>query len=274
MKNQIRILSHEGFWQMMSFVITTEDGKIIVIDGGYHDDADKLLHELQALSGEEKPHVDAWFLTHAHCDHINALVQLYQTRPDDFSCGGIYYCFPSVQYFEKYERDSVPTISNFYKTLPSFASIAHTVSTGDEYTVGAARFEILQTYDDEVTEDIVNNSSTVIRMYLGGKSVLFLGDAGIIAGNRLAARYGDKLQSDYCQMAHHGQDGAEKNLYECVRPSVCIWCAPEWLWNNDRGGGFDTDIFTTVTTRRWMDEIGTVKKNYVMFQEDQTIEIE
>jgi hypothetical protein len=59
-----------------------------------------------------------------------------------------------------------------------------------------------------------------------------------------------------------------------VRPSVCIWCAPEWLWNNDRGGGFDTDIFTTVTTRRWMDEIGTVKKNYVMFQKDQTIEIE
>ena len=58
---------------MMSFVITTEDGKIIVIDGGYHDDADKLLRELQTLSGKEKPHVDAWFLTHAHEDHINAL---------------------------------------------------------------------------------------------------------------------------------------------------------------------------------------------------------
>ena len=96
MKNQIRMLSHEGFWQMMSFVITTEDGKIIVIDGGYHDDADKLLRELQTLSGKEKPHVDAWFLTHAHEDHINALVQLYQTRANDFSCDGIYYCFPSV----------------------------------------------------------------------------------------------------------------------------------------------------------------------------------
>ena len=132
----------------------------------------------------------------------------------------------------------------------------------------------MQTYDDEVTDDIVNNSSTVFRMCLGGKSVLFLGDAGVVAGNRLVASHGEALKSDYCQMAHHGQDGAEKNVYALVRPSVCIWCAPEWLWNNDRGEGFDSDIFQTVITRRWMDEIGTVKQNIVMCSQDHVIDLD
>ena len=273
MKNEIRMLAHQGFWQMMSFIITTEDEKVIVIDGGYSEDAQKLLRELRAITGKEKPHIDAWFLTHAHNDHIFAFAELYENHPDAFTCDGVYYCFPSAQYIGKYESGSLPTIERFRRLLPKFADIAVTVSTGDVYEIGKAAFTVLQTVDTTVTEDIVNNSSTVLRMTLGGKSVLFLGDAGIEAGNRLVERYGDALRSDYCQMAHHGQDGAEKNVYERVRPTACFWCTPEWLWNNDRGDGFDTDIFFTVQTRRWMDEIGTVKHNYITKDGDQTVQL-
>ena len=258
MKNALHMLANVGFWQTMSFVITTRNGRIIVIDGGRREDAQHLLDYLRVVSGSEKPHVDAWFLTHAHDDHIDAFVEIMENRADECSVGAVYYCFPSVQYFEKYEASSAPTLRAFYALLPRLGTKAQTVSTGDVYRVGDACFEVLQTYDDTVTEDIVNNSTTVLRLVQHGKTVLFLGDAGAMAGARLLARYGEGLKSDVCQMAHHGQDGVDRDVYEAIRPETALWCAPLWLWDNDfEGSGFDRSIFLTVRVREWMAEIGT-----------------
>lgn len=264
MKNELHLLSPVGYWQNMSIIVTTRNGRLTVVDGGRREDAQKLLDYLVAVSGSKKPHVDAWFLTHAHDDHIDAFVEIMENRSDECSVGAVYYCFPSVQYFEKYEPASAPTLRGFYSLLPRIGGIAHTVSTGDTYRVGDAVFEVLQTYDDTVTEDIVNNSSTVLRLKQSGKTVMLLGDAGRIAGARLLARYGDSLKCDVCQMAHHGQDGVARDVYEALRPETALWCAPEWLWNNDRfGKGFDTDVFLTVRVREWLEEIGTVKQHLV-----------
>ncbi len=41
-------------------------------------------------------------------------------------------------------------------------------------------------------------------------------------------------------MAHHGQAGATKQLYEAIAPKICLWPTPEWLWNNDAGNGKNT----------------------------------
>ncbi|MBQ8309680.1 MAG: MBL fold metallo-hydrolase [Clostridia bacterium] len=277
MKNRIYMFDNAENRQMMSFIITTEDRKTIVIDGGYDEDAEKLLTKLKKITQSDRPHVDAWFLTHAHGDHINALATLLENAPADFTCGGYYYCFPSVQYFEKYERESVPRLSRFYANLPKIASVAHTVSTGDCYRIGTASFEILQTYDDTETEDIVNNSTTVIRMALNGKTVLFLGDAGAKAGDRLVARYGKALKSDICQTAHHGQDGAKREVYEMIRAHTCLWCAPYWLWENNQFYSSDpalngTGPFTTLETRAWVAEFGCTT-NYVAKDGDQIIEL-
>lgn len=273
MKNAIYMLQNTGFWQIMSFIVTTKNGRIIVIDGGQRGDADHLLDMLKKVSGSRKPHVDAWFLTHAHDDHINAALEILENRMDECSCGGVYYCFPSVQYLEKYEPGSAPTLRDFYTLLPRIAHIAHTVSTGDVYKIGDARFEVLQTYDDTVTEDIVNNSSTILRLSQNGKTALFLADAGIKAGERLLSRYGDALKSDVCQMAHHGQEGVDRPVYEAIRPSTALWCAPDWLWDNDiEGKGFDTSIFLTVRVREWMREI-CAPVNIVMKDGDAEIEL-
>ena len=273
MKNTIHMLAQTGYWQMQSFVVTTKSGKIIVIDGGRREDAQHLLDHLRAVSGAQKPHVDAWFLSHAHTDHIDAFVEIMENRSDECSVEAVYYAFPSVQYFEKYEADSAPTLRDFYGLLPRIGHVVHTVSTGDVYRVGDAVFEILQTYDDTVTEDIVNNSSTVLRMTLGGKVTLFLGDCGQRAGARLLARYGDALRADVCQMAHHGQDGVDRDVYEAIRPETAFWCAPLWLWDNDMDGkGFDSSIFLTVRVREWMDAIGT-KNHLVMKDGDTSLEL-
>ena len=57
---------------MMSYVLRTTGGAVIVIDGGSRDDAPFLRDFLHPLGGR----VTAWFLTHPHYDHIDALTEL------------------------------------------------------------------------------------------------------------------------------------------------------------------------------------------------------
>lgn len=138
--------------------------------------------------------------------------------------------------------------------------------------MGDAEFEILYTPNPAYTGNAVNNSSVVLRMHMGGKTVMFLGDLGIEAGEQILAEYGDGLQNDYCQMAHHGQNGVTRAVYEAVRPKGCLWCTPDWLWDNDLGNGFNTAQFKTVEVRGWMDEL-KAEIHYVMKDGDQRIRL-
>lgn len=59
--------------QMNSYVIRTGvQNKVIVIDGGMTSDATPLTDFLQTLGN----HVDMWFVSHQHPDHIGALTQI------------------------------------------------------------------------------------------------------------------------------------------------------------------------------------------------------
>lgn len=271
MENVLYMLAPAKGAQMNSFIIRTSDEKIIVIDGGYRNDAEKLLCKLKEITGEEKPHIDGWFLSHAHADHIEAFMELVENYEGKFSFDKVYYCFPSFQYFEKYESDCAYTVAEFYTLLPKFAEKACTITQDDRYEIGSAAFDILYTADPAFKNNAVNNSSTVFRMTLCGQTVLFLGDAGIEAGRKLLTMYKDKLKSDYCQMAHHGQNGVEREVYAAIAPRAALWCTPQWLWDNNVGKGYNTHIFKTVIVREWMNELG-VKENYVIKDGDQRIE--
>ena len=265
MNNSIHLLHSQTPIQMESFIITTADGKIIAIDGGHREDARYFVDYLKKLTGEIKPRVDAWFLTHSHKDHVSAFFEVVQNMSDEIEIGKVYYNFPSVQFLLRgHDRNAAKTAEEFYGILPLFADKICIVSSGDTYEIGEAKIEILYTTDPEITSNATNNSSTVFKMTLGGKTALFLADCGAEAGNKILAKYAGTniLDCDICQMAHHGQQGVTKEFYEAVRPEICLWCTPKWLWENDAGKGFNTHVFKTVEVREWMEELG-VKKNYI-----------
>lgn len=265
MNNSIHLLHSQTPIQMESFIITTADGRIIAIDGGHREDARYFVDYLKKLTGEERPRIDAWFLTHSHKDHVSAFFEVVQNMSDEVEIGKVYYNFPSVQFLLRgHDRNAAKTAEEFYGLLPLFADKICIVSSGDTYEIGEAKIEILYTTDPEITSNATNNSSTVFKMTLGGKTALFLGDCGVQAGDKILAKYAgtDMLDCDICQMAHHGQQGVTKEFYEAVRPEICLWCTPKWLWENDAGKGFNTHVFKTVEVREWMEELG-VKKNYI-----------
>ena len=82
----------------------------------------------------------------------------------------------------------------------------------------------------------------IIKMSINDKSMIFLADTGKESGEKLLINQGDKLKANIVQMAHHGQNGVNKNVYEKIQPKICLWPTPEWLWNNDPGTGYNTEI--------------------------------
>lgn len=243
--------------QMMSYIFRGENGELAVMDGGNWGDGEHLLEALRAVSGCRSPHIAAWLMTHAHSDHVDAFQYLMDRHPGDFSVEKLYYCFPSQPYLDAYEPEEAHTLREMTERMGKMApDMLHQVCVGEEIAVGELHFTVLLTPDEVPLANVVNNASVVYRLEGGGLQALFLGDLGVEGGERLLSLYGDTLASDMVQMAHHGQNGVDRPVYEAIRPDICLWPTPSWLWDNDPGSGYNTGIWKTLCVRAWMREIG------------------
>ena len=240
-----------------SFIITTDDGKVIVVDGGARTETDYFIEYLKAVTGRKKPHIDAWFLSHPHDDHCEVFNEIVGNRPNVLSFDKVYANFAEASYYEGKDDWAFKVLTDYYRNLPRFADKAAELHEGDVFNVGSAKFTVYYTFNPEWTN--CNEASTIMKMELGGTSMMFNGDAGTNAGNYVVEKYGDALKCDYCKMAHHGQDGVGQNFYQAVDPDVCIWPTPSWVYENTNGN------LKTFETRAWVEELG-VKKEYKSFE--------
>ena len=92
-------LPNQTSTQMMSYIMKADDGSVIVIDGGNAGDADYLVERIRAARPDGK--VAAWFLTHLHSDHVNALCRIMTEKPGAVSVESVYFHFPPMEWFEK-----------------------------------------------------------------------------------------------------------------------------------------------------------------------------
>lgn len=125
----------------------------------------------------------------------------------------------------------------------------------------------------QLSSDPINNSSMVYMVDTGEKKILFLGDMGDMGGRYLLKMAGDRLKADIVQMAHHGQNGVDKEVYKAVAPGLCLWPTPQWLWDNDNGGGYDSGPWRTLETRKWIEDL-KIEQNYVLKDGDIILQVE
>lgn len=243
--------------QMMGYLIRTPH-HLLIIDGGNSGDAPFLREQILENGG----HVDMWLLTHCHDDHYTALAEILKD-PQGVTIDKIYYHFPSYEWLKTVEpNEPIDIIFHWINSSPDLFQVIY---ENDVLKIDGLRIEVLNdpmdfqqfTTPSPNGGSSVNDTSLVFRLsFPNGKIALFLGDLGMRAGNLLAERYGNALKSDIVQMAHHGQNGAEENVYQLIQPTVCMWTAPMWLYNNDRGNGFNTHHYKTVIVRGWMEKLG------------------
>lgn len=127
-------LASQGPQQMMSYILRTKSGKLAVIDGGNHLDTDYLLEFLRSIS-QGKPVVEAWFLTHAHSDHVDAFLDIQREHAGEVDIRHVYYRFPDEGFIAAYEPGDVHTIREWNDLLPRFERLCVPVEEGQRIQV-------------------------------------------------------------------------------------------------------------------------------------------
>jgi beta-lactamase superfamily II metal-dependent hydrolase len=239
---------------MMSYVLGSGSGKVIVIDGGMTGDAPYLRRFLAARGN----HVHAWFLSHPHPDHVDALTAILND-PRDLKIDTIYGSLPSEDWVARHEPEPpacLHSVQAFNRALREAGRHVVELCLGQAIEIDGVRIEVLGVKNPEITSNALNNSSVVLRVSDEAKSVLFLGDLGVEGGEKLLrSPYRSRLHVDYVQMGHHGQAGVNEALYQVVRPTYCLWPTPRWLWDNDSGGGKGSGPWRTLEVRAWMKKL-------------------
>ena len=252
--SKLTLLANRTNSQMLSVLVETNQGKLIMVDGGTEGDAAHLVETLAAKGG----HVDAWLITHPHSDHVGALDYILRHPECGISVDGIYYSFTDLSWYQEYEPSRaglVEQVMGTFAALPQ-EKLHGDIQKGQEILVDNVKITVMNKPYLHARHAI-NNCSVAYMLDINGRKALFLGDMSAEAGKQLIAENAaESVKCDIVQMAHHGQDGVGLEVYKVLQPEICLWCAPEWLWNNDSGSGLDTGNWKTLETRRWMAQLG------------------
>lgn len=247
--------------QKMAYVLKTSTGHTVVFDGGYGKDVPYLVDLVKKECGGK---IDAWFLTHAHIDHCGCIAEYAQKHQGELEIKNLYYNFPSQEWLDKTEPGSKDETKVIFEGLAKYEGAKRAPEVNEVFEFGPLKIKCLNDFDTNLTMNSINNSSITFRLDVAGKSILILGDLGREGGDRVVELQGaDVLNCDFCQMAHHGQNGVKREFYDLVKPKVGLWPTPKWLWHVDSGKGYGSGPWATLETRAWMDQL-LVETHYVM----------
>lgn len=261
-------MEENGNTNSMGYFIITPKNELIFIDGGRDIDS-QLVKSYIDKFGSGK--VDHWFITHPHTDHVGALLKLLDEE-NNLEIENIYYSFLEDEWYKENDTRGYESSHAMIENLNN-KKIHNKVECieGQVIEIDNIKVDIIRTPNPEITNsDNGNDASMTFKITATDvdKSIIFLGDSYIYASKELLEGNKDILKSDSVQMAHHGQNGVTKEVYEAISPSVCFFNCPKYLYDNDKGLGYNTGKWQTVEVRRWMDDLETV--NYKAFNGDQT----
>ena len=214
------------------YTIHNPDKGLIVVDGGWTDDADYVREILNSLGNE----IDAWILTHPHQDHIGAFNAIYSNL-QNIKINNIYTVeMASPEKCKKRASwDSIDTYNDFLNlNIPHIQYLY----SGDSLQIFDLTFDIYSTYDDSVKElshDYLNDGSMMFKVTGPSESFLFCSDVGKSMSDELLERWGENLKADYLQMGHHGYGGLNDDFYQMVQPEIAFFDAPDWLMYDTTG---------------------------------------
>ena len=224
--------SYFGFDCGMTYVIRLCDGRFVLIDSGMgeFDEAEHLLDILQKQNVlDSKPVIALWFITHPHTDHFLLFVKLMKQYRDRFELQRLAYNWAPL------EMASAPSdLPQFNEVIAQLQGVQRiTVRSGQHYSLGGAVFDVLYAFDDMLPGYIhgLNITSIVMRMELGGRRFLWLGDAMQLVADYICSRYEeDSLRCEIMQVGHHGYSGGSDQLYRIVDPEYLLWPCPNFWY--------------------------------------------
>lgn len=249
----------------MSYLLQLSDGRFIIIDGGNSDgtittakqdengkwvigdtvstdDTKRLYDTMVAMkpAGHRVPTVALWIVTHTHGDHMHLAVEFLKKYKNQINLDMVGFNFPA------FGEDNVALGAYSEVLATNFRSVVKQnfpeakewiMHTGQQMFLPGCEIEVFVTQEDYVctgkklTDD--NELSLTLRITLGNTSFLVMGDTYPTNGDFMAKAYGNALESDILQLAHHGFNGGVEAMYKYVDPKICFWACDQFRFEKD-----------------------------------------
>ncbi len=253
----------------MSYILQLTDGSFVIWDGGWATDAAELYLFLKQKAPQgSTPHIRMWIFTHLHGDHSNCYLEFAEEYADGVKLDYVGVNIPELH--SDNEGESVYSSGKLTKALAKFKSAQLVkLHTGMLLRMPGADIEVLLTHEDLGVNNLYstkrNDQSVVTRILAKTDRVMLPGDAEIVAGDYVVARYGDYLQSNYVQVAHHGsiKNPTCLDFYKYVKPSYVLFPGAQSRYNENKN----------TTENKYLINLVGQKNVFVADGADKTIEL-
>ena len=214
----------------LSYVITLEDGRFIVYDGGYENPNDsQILYEYMRDTNKREglPVIAAWVFTHSHGDHYGAFKSFTGKHKNDVVIEAFVLNTGKDSCYTGGGHDSfLESVDGYAKTYYKTEQVIK-LHVGQQLYFGNVTIEGIYTHEmfhfDDRNLTNENSATLITRVWMDGVSFMMLGDAGEDTCLGAAALHGSYLKSDFMQIAHHGNGGGRRELYSLVDPDYMLW---------------------------------------------------
>ncbi len=212
----------------MLYILQLSDNSLVLVDGGHlHQSSDEaidglmtFLHSLTGTQKGESVRIAAWYITHAHGDHVTGTAKLLNRYHDEIVLERVMYNIPSYQVRSAGYDDNTTTAKEIVRRYYPDVKFLK-LHSGQKFYLSNVGFEVLYTHEDAVglakfTEAAKNGTpvqfplgdynctSTILRLHIDGQTVLLLGDTNTETEAVVKNFYPASVwKSDVVQVAHH-----------------------------------------------------------------------
>lgn len=215
----------------MCLLVQCPDYSFFIVDSGHYlqfNDNDRIYNFMRERTPEgQKVVVNGWLLTHAHSDHVSKFMDFLRYNRHDVVIEGIYSnLIPAdnhaSEYWDPEEKLLAPKL---FKMLEETDIPTYKIHTGQRFYIRNLCFDVMGTHEDIHPQTVkdYNDSSCMVMLTAEGTRIFIPGDASNLASVELEKRYGESLECDIVQVAHHGHNGLYKTAYELLKADVAVF---------------------------------------------------
>ena len=225
------------------YLVRCEDGRFIIIDGGYddneegaaqRDNARRIYETIVKLTPPGmQPTVACWMITHAHGDHTGAFRTFLETYSNSVQVDQFLYNYPLNNLSDK-PWPGRTSLLNYIQTYYKDSEIVKP-HAGQVFQYANVKMEFLYTIEllwPAKFEKTMNDASLIARFYINGQTMMMPGDMGLVANPICVKYYGNYLKSDFYQVTHHGYEGGSNEFNKLVAPTWVLWPSSEDDWGS------------------------------------------